>query len=487
MASMKWSGTKGKGLLAMAILVVLLSLPNCATNPVTGQTQLMLLSEQDEIAMGKEVYPNAMWGAEGGGGEYKDEKLKAYLKERVLAIHKVSQRPNLPVDFAIQNSSVPNAWAIPGHVVITRGLVEGLSSEAEFVYVMGHEMGHVSARHSASQMSQSMLHQMVLAGGSVALAGSAYSDAAMALGSLGSGLLLLKYSRNDELQADGLGVEYMAKLGYDPKNSIAAHRSLERVSQEYMKSVGQGSQEGSFFSDLLSSHPRSSVRIEELQAMTGKTRLPMLRGDGTGRSTYQNMTAGLRKTDKVYKDYYDKAVTEYKKGNLSQASSLIARAIAADGDEAPFHALNGFIMAEKKDFGAAERSFTTAQRYDSRYQPAYRGMGALRYRQNNFSDAASYLQRGISLYPQDVSSHYFLGMSYYRTGTFASGIKHLKLVSEAQPKHPTIHGVLGTCYERVGDAQSAYNEYNMQLKVNPSNEMGKQAASRVEAMRYKMK
>ncbi len=136
----------------------------CAVNPVTGQQELMLVSEAQEIQMGKEIYPNALWSGEGGGGEYNDPVLKSYLKSIVMNIHQVSHRPNLPVDFAVQNSSVPNAWAIPGHVVMTRGLLAALDNEAEFVYVMGHEMGHVSARHSARQMTYGMLGQYLLAG-----------------------------------------------------------------------------------------------------------------------------------------------------------------------------------------------------------------------------------------------------------------------------------------------------------------------------------
>ena len=139
-----------------------LLLTGCATNPVTGQKELMFVSESQEIEIGREFYPSALWGDIGGGGEFRDEGLKTYLKDIVLNIHAVSHRPNLPVDFAIQNSSIPNAWAIPGHVVMTRGLLAGLNSEAEFVFVMGHEMGHVAARHSASQMTYGMLQQIGL-------------------------------------------------------------------------------------------------------------------------------------------------------------------------------------------------------------------------------------------------------------------------------------------------------------------------------------
>jgi len=465
----------------------LFALIGCAINPVTGTSQLMLVSEQEEIEMGKNLYPNAMWGAEGGGGEYRDEQLKAYLKNIVLNIHKVSHRPNLPVAFAIQNSSVPNAWAIPGYVVITRGLLTGLDNEAEFAYVMGHEMGHVSARHSASQISYGMLTQVVLAGAGVALTGSDYSDIALTLGSVGGSLLLLKYSRDDELEADRLGVSYMTKLGYSPKNALSAHRNLERVSNEYIRSLGQEPQERGFFEDLLSTHPRTSVRIEELQHIINTTQPVAVRGDGTNRNKFQTSIGDIKSINNVYLEYYDKAVRALKKGNTSEASSLVSKAIAKNKTQPPFHALNGFIMLKNKNYESAKGSFNNALRLDNNYQPAYRGLGAIHYLQKNYAEGIQYLKKSISLFPEDVPSHYFLGMSYFKTKAYTSAIPHLKLFAQAQPKHPSIHGVLGICYEGVNDLSSAYNEYALQLKVNPNNEMGKQATSRVEVLRQRIR
>lgn len=127
-------------------LIFALSNFSCAVNPVTGKQQLMFFSEEGELELGKNYFPSAIWGSEGGGGEYKDEKLRAYLDGIVQKLHKNSHRPHLPCKFYIQNSSIPNAWALPGYVAITRGLLAELDNEAEFAFVMGHEIGHVSAR-----------------------------------------------------------------------------------------------------------------------------------------------------------------------------------------------------------------------------------------------------------------------------------------------------------------------------------------------------
>lgn len=465
-----------------SLLVCLALLSGCAVNPVTGQSQLMLVSEEQEIEMGRQLYPNALWGAEGGGGEYRDEALKSYLKGVVLNIHRISHRPNLPVDFAVQNSSVPNAWAIPGHVVMTRGLLAGLENEAEFAFVMGHEMGHVAARHSAAQMSKGMLTQAVLAGAGIAVGGSPYSDMAMTLGALGGNLLLLQYSRSDELEADRLGIVYMSRLGYDPRNAVSAHRNLEKISNDYMRSLGQNTQERSFFGDLLSSHPRTAVRIDEIERIIGATPRSAPRGDGADRARFQTMTARVRKTNVIYRDQYDRALRAAKGGNLTEASNLISRAITLDGSQAPFHGLQGLIYLERKNYDGAEKSFQAALRLDPNYQPAHRGLGMVDYTSGRYQEGIAHLQRSVALFPEDVPSRYFLGVSQYRTKGYRAAIPNLKFVAEAQPKHPRVHGILGMCYEQVNDLSSAYTAYAMQLRVDPNNEVGKEAATRARVI-----
>ncbi len=466
-----------------SILLVSLFLIQCAVNPVTGKRELMLVSESQEIGMGKEFYPNALWGDLGGGGQYRDDQLHAYLKEIVMRIHSVSHRPNLPVDFAVQNSSVPNAWAIPGHVVITRGLLAGIDNEAEFVFVMGHEMGHVAARHSARQMTYGMLQQVGLGAAGIALGGSDYATLALGVGAIGSSLLLLKYGRDDELEADRLGIDYMVKLGYDPQNAISAHRNLEKISQEYLKSLGKESQEHGFFEELLSTHPRTSRRIEELQALINRTPSLRIAGDGTYRDRFQSGTRGIRETNRIYAEFYDPAARAYQKNTLDEAYTLIERGLERDDSQPAFHTLKGFILLKKKTYAAAQESFQRSLGLDADYAPAYRGLGILAYSQNNYRESLDYLEKSLSLFPQDAFSHYFLGMSHFKMNSYTSAIPHLSAFAEAQPKHPDIFGTLGICYEKTGDLSSAYQAYALQVKVAPDNEMGRYAASRIAVLK----
>ncbi len=409
------------------LMFALVGVAGCAVNPVTGKKEFIIVSEAQEISMGRKFYPGALWGdGVGGGGEFgRNSELKRHLALVINDIHINSHRPNLPLEFAIQNSSIPNAWAIPGHVVITRGLLSELANEAEFAFVMGHEVGHVSARHSARQQSHGLLQQLGLGVTSIALGDSQYSDAALAIGSVGSSLLLLKYSRSDELEADGLGIDYMGKLGYDPKYGVSAHQNLERVANAYMKSLGKSSGDRSFFEDLVSTHPRTSVRIGEIREMIKNSPKHTLRGNGAGSEKFKILLAGLKKKNELYLKYYDPATRALKKGEFSKADRLIALAIKAAPSEAPFHALKGFIMIKKKRYDRAGQLFATSLIKDSGYQPALRGLGVTSFLKGDYNVAIERLGRAIEVFPGDASARYFMGMSNFKLNRYKTALPHL--------------------------------------------------------------
>lgn len=482
------AGSRGrpviKNIFSITLLFSFLTLLSaCAVNPVTGKKELMLVSESYELRVANEIYPSAIWASLGGGGEYRDEKLKNYLNGIVLDIHRASHRPELPIGFAIQNSSIPNAWAIPGHVVITRGLLTGLGSESEFAFIMGHEMGHVSARHTARQMTQKILQSAGLAVAGVALSEKEYGQTAVTLGAVGSTLLLLKFSRADELEADLLGVQYMTALGYDRKNAVKAHISLERSVDEYLKSVGRRSRETTIVEELLSTHPRSSMRIKEIEGLQGSLFSKTIKGDGTGSERFQEKISGLKKTDAIYRKYYDKAISAFSKNEIGEADALVTTAILADGTQPPFHVLKGYIGVEKKDYSGAEKHFARALRLDNGYQPAHRGMGTLLYLRKDYTGAISRLRKALDIYPQDLSSRFFLGMSHFRTTSYRSAIEELKAYTSAQPKDPQAHYYLGSSYESTGDILKAYEEYMIQVKTSPDNTEGRLASERLKALK----
>jgi len=241
--------------------------------------------------------------------------------------------------------------------------------------------------------------------------------------------------------------------------------------------------ERGFFEDLLSTHPRTSVRIEEIQKMISNIQPISISGDGTQRERFQRMKADLEAKNKLYLEYYDPAVRAFQNNNIAEAESLLVKAIQEDQYQPAFHTLQGFIMLKRKAYSEAERYFKSAVNIQNDYEPAYRGLGALKYYREEYPEGIRYLKKSLTLFPQDISSHYFLGMTYYKMSNYKSAIPHLDLFSQVQSKHPEIHGILGICYEEVGQFSAAYNEYIMQLQVAPDNKMGKHSSQRINALK----
>ena len=216
-------GTMKSTVLGLLLPALLLLCPSCAVNPVSGGPELMLVSEQEEMKIGRETDLQIKKEY----GVYQDPKLTAYLDGLYQRLGKLSHRPHLPYQFKVVDVSVVNAFAVPGgYVYFTRGILASLNNEAELAGVMGHEIGHITARHSAQQMSRAQIAQIGL------LAGMVLSDTFRVLSDavgLGVGMLFLSFSRENERQADDLGVEYASKAGYDASQMANFFETLEKM------------------------------------------------------------------------------------------------------------------------------------------------------------------------------------------------------------------------------------------------------------------
>ncbi len=208
-------------ILLLAIIAFTIS---CAVNPVTGKKQIMLMSESQEVALGISYDPQVL----ATFGLYQDEKLQNFVQEKGVEMGKISHRPNLEYHFKVVDSPVVNAFAVPGgYVYLTRGILAQLNNEAELMGVMGHELGHIAARHTVSQQSKQQLGQLLLIGGMIASEKFAqYAEYAMQ----GMQLLFLRFSRDDEREADRLGVEYSSKVGYDAHKMADFFKVLQKMS-----------------------------------------------------------------------------------------------------------------------------------------------------------------------------------------------------------------------------------------------------------------
>jgi predicted Zn-dependent protease len=188
------------------IMGFLLAGLSCARNPVTGKRELALMSEQQELAIGQESHPQVVATM----GLYEDAKLSAFINEKGKAMAAISHRPNLPYQFYIVDSPVVNAFAVPGgYVYFTRGILAHFNNEAEFAGVLGHEIGHITAKHSVRQQNTQLLSTLGAIAGAIAVPqlGETFMQ--------GAQLLTLRYSREHESESDGLGVQYSSKIGYN--------------------------------------------------------------------------------------------------------------------------------------------------------------------------------------------------------------------------------------------------------------------------------
>ncbi|MCU0473323.1 MAG: M48 family metalloprotease [Bacteroidales bacterium] len=243
-------------LLVSVVLIVI----SCAVNPVTGKRQIMLMSEAQEIQLGISYDPQVM----ATFGEYQDAGMQAFVQAKGKEMAVICHRPNLEYHVKVVDSPVVNAFAVPGgYIYLTRGILAQLNNEAELAGVIGHEMGHVTARHSVSRQSKQTLGQLVLIGGMIASEKFAqYAETAMQ----GMQLLFLSFSRTDEREADRLGVEYSSKIGYD------AHKMADFF--QVLNKMNMSSSEGGV-PTFLSTHPDPGDRYNAVneKATEWQTRL----------------------------------------------------------------------------------------------------------------------------------------------------------------------------------------------------------------------
>lgn len=259
--------------------VLLLLLSGCARNPVTGKKQLVLMSEKQEIAMGQEADPQIV----AAYGLYEDKTLQDFINQKGQEMARISHRNQLDYTFRILDSPIINAFALPGgYVYFTRGIMAHFNNEAEFAGVLGHEIGHITARHSVAQQRNSLLSQLGLIAGVVLVPEfGQFADQA----SQGLSLMLLKFGRDAERQSDALGVEYSSRIGYDASEMAGFFNTLER------NQVASGAGE---LPEFLFTHPSPAGREAAVAKLAEEWKAKLnLTDPRVNRDSYLKMLDGL--------------------------------------------------------------------------------------------------------------------------------------------------------------------------------------------------
>ena len=402
----------GKKLLAILLLAA--SATGCAVNPVTGKPDFMMVSETQELALGEQNYA-PMQQAEGGVYDI-DPQLTAYVQEVGNKLAAVSDRP-LPYEFVVLNNSVPNAWALPGgKIAINRGLLTELNSEAELAAVLGHEIVHAAAKHSAQQMSRGVLLQSAVLATAMVTGNSNFGQFAVGSAAVGAQLLSSTYGRSAELESDKYGMTYMSRAGYDPAGAVRLQETFVRLSE---------GQDADWLSGLFASHPPSRARVEA-NVRTAESLPP---GGVLGVDRYK---AAMQKTMAVKPAYdaYDEGSKALADKNTGEALALAEKAIELFPDEGHFYALRGDVRSVDGKYDMAVQNYDSAIRRRDDYFYYYLRRGLAEKELGDLDGAKSDLERSIQMLPTGPA-HFVLGDIEAERGNELEAMEHYAIVAKS--------------------------------------------------------
>jgi predicted Zn-dependent protease len=425
----------------LAFLATLAAAPvfsGCAVNPVTGRNQLMLVGEDDEIAMDRRQSPQQF---SADFGPVQDAALNAYVTEVGLAVARQSHRPQMPYSFRVVNAPYANAYAFPGgSIAVTRGILARLESEDELAALVGHEIGHVSARHTAARLSSGTVLSVVLGGAAAALGAAkpGLQDVAGDVAGLGAGILLAKYSRDDEREADSLGMAYMVAAGYSPQGMVDLMAMLR----------GLSTREPGLVEILFATHPMSDERFAQAVSLA-RQRYAAALSRPRRREPFAAATARLRAQLPAL-ERLEAAQRALGNKQPAQARALCQQALSFLPDD--YAALVLLARAELAA-DAPQAAVQTAQ-------------------------------RARAVYPSEAQGILVHGLAAVRLRRFAEAVHDFTQALQLLPADPTSLFWRGYALEAMGDRQAAAQDYYRYLQQGPSGPQAKYALRRLKEWRY---
>lgn len=415
------------------------AITGCAVDPVTGGSAFITMSADDEIAIDRQNAP-LQFSADYGVSQ--DQSLNRYLNDVGKAMGSRTHRPEMPYNFQVVNANYINAYAFPGgSIAVTRGILLDLDSEDELSALLGHELGHVNARHAAKQQSKGMLAQLGVAALSVAAAtqGAWAGDLASNVGGLASGALLSSYSRDNEREADALGIEYMYRGGYNPDgmNDLMAMLNAQHDRQPSALEL------------MFATHPMSSERVANVATAVGS-------------GGYKSATGKPKQVER-YKDSLAKLRT------LQPAIALQQQAEKQAGQ----NDLPGAVTTLKSALKKASDDYT--------------GLvltGRILMMQELPAEAKPYLQHATQVYPQEAQAHQLLGVSSLYAKDPATAFQAFSAYDKLMPGNPSTTFFMGFAKENMQQKEQAAQYYSQYLNKVQQGEMAGHAYTRLKSWGY---
>lgn len=405
----------------------------CATNPVTGESQLMLVSEDQEVQIDRQYAP---FQFSADYGTTQDEKLNAYVDRTGKRTAAASHRTHMPYNFHVVNANYVNAYAFPGgSIACTRGIMLSLDNEAELAALLGHELGHVNARHTAQQMSKGMLTQAVVGGLAIAAGtqGAFYGDIASQLGQVGAGALLASYSRDNERQADALGMAYMVKSGYSAAGMVGL--------MDVLNSMGR--HQPSAIELMFATHPMSQERYRTA-VQTADTKYRAAKMNPVYRERYMDNTAGLR-AQKGAIDQMQLAEKEMARNNFPGADQYLRKALKmAPGD------YTALVMMSKSQL--VQKKWVVGGQYAEIAQKSY---------------------------PQEAQAYHLSGFAKVKLKDYDGALAEFDRYDNVLVGNPNTLFFKGYCYEGMKQYPQAGREYQRYLQAVNQGEYASHAYSRL--------
>lgn len=387
------------------------SLQGCAKSPVTGKSILVGMTEAQERSIDKEVAPHQF---SQDLGPVQDDQTNAYVRSIGESMAVKTHRPGMPYNFRVLNANYVNAYTFPGGAMgLTRGIVTDMQNEAELAALLGHELGHVNARHAAQRQGKTMVAQAAVVGVNVAARDSQWGALAGILGQVGSSALLSSYSRDNEREADALGQEYMTRAGYPAEGMTDLHKLL----------VSKHSAEPSMLETMFSTHPMPKERVELAQHVA-KTRYKPFAGAPVNKERYLDSTARIRSLKPTIKACQQGESAAARK-KLPEAEGHFAKAIKFKKDDYAANVLMAKTLIAQKKTVEARR----------------------------FADIAK------AVYPQEAQAHKLAGVSRLASKDYDGAYAALSSFDKLLPGDPGVTFLKGVSLEGAGRKKEAAEQY----------------------------
>lgn len=412
------------------------ALSGCAQSPVGGKSILVGMSEAQEKAVDQQVAPQQF---SQDLGPVQDAQVNNYLSSVGQRLDKLTHRPQMPYSYRVLNANYVNAYTFPGGAMgVTRGILVDLNNEAELAALLGHEMGHVNARHAAQRQGQAMVAQVAVMGANIAASSSEWGGL-VAIGSqLGASAMLSSYSRDNEREADELGQEYMVRAGYPASGMTGLHQLL----------VNQQKEEPGLLQTMFSTHPMNRERRDTAQRLAETKYASTLKRD-VGRERFMDSTASMRR---------------------------IKPTIAA--------CQNGEVAMAGKQYGKAEGEFRSALQKTPRDYAANVLMAQCLQAQDKDREALGYAEAAKKIYPQEAQAHKLSGVLALGLKDPAAAYAGLDRYDRMLPGDAGVGFLKGVALEGMGRRQDAASQYAGFLRNNRQGKAAEYAYSRLKGWGY---